>query len=129
MLNLTLQFALGQLLQEVLQIRFFLPAKTEPVWVCVGSSFSGKCGNCPFTDDPAQSAIELQSLHSLGVPLQWPPALAAEQTPVVESLLQIVYLFHCNGINNIGYLRCGPVYLTLQPPSLVQVYLVRSAID
>ena len=49
MLNLTLQFALGHLLQEVLQTRLFLPAKTEPVWVCVGSSFSGKCGNCPFT--------------------------------------------------------------------------------
>ena len=127
MLNLTLQFPLGQLLQEVLQTRLSLAAKTEPVWVCVGSSFSGKCGNRAFTDDPAQSAIELQSLHSLGVPLQWPPALAAEQTPVVESLLQIV--FHCNGINNKGYLRWGPVYLTLQPPSLVQVYLVRKPQD
>ena len=90
MLNLTLQFPLGQSLQEVPQTRLSLAAKTEPVWVCVGSSFSGKCGNRAFTDDPAQSAIELQSLHSLGVPLQWPPALAAEQTPVVESLLQIV---------------------------------------
>ena len=31
MLNLTLQFPLGQLLQEVLQTRLSLAAKTEPV--------------------------------------------------------------------------------------------------
>ena len=84
----TLQFLYGQLLQVVTQV---IPSATfftsDTSWV-VTSKLWLVCSSSGSSTESSHFVTELQSLHSLGVPLQEPPKMAGEQVPLVSPLLK-----------------------------------------